>query len=152
MRALICCLLLCLCWVLPAGADEPGTNPSTRPAVRFVPIDVYLDVSETPLAAYQIELIAEADDTALVGVEGGEHPAFVQPPYYDPEALYGHRIILAAFSTEQELPTGLVRVARLHVRTTASDQPQFKTHLQTAANRDGAPIAAAVVIREGDTP
>ena len=46
--------------------------------------------------------------------EGGEPEAWREPPHYDPEALRGGRIILAAFTTS-EAPAGRVRVARLHV-------------------------------------
>jgi len=42
----------------------------------------------------------------IVGIEGGEHPAFREPPMYDPKAMQHERVIIAAFNTapSDELP------------------------------------------------
>jgi hypothetical protein len=79
------------------------------------------------LAAWQVEYVGTVTDAdgrsagtiELVGVEGGEKgSAFEKPGYYDPAALAKSRVIVAGFSTNaaDTLPTGKVRVARLHVR------------------------------------
>src|SRR5436190_7063613 len=78
-------------------------------------IDITLDTRGEYLAAWQIELVDTHDVARIVGVEGGDHPAFAAPPYYDARALQHGRIVLAAFQTQGELPTGRVRVARVHV-------------------------------------
>ena len=100
---------------------------------RFQAIEIFVDSGEAPLAAWQIELTI--DDATIVGVEGGEPDAWRDPPHYDPEALTGGRIILAAFTTD-EAPAGRVRVARLHVEASGD-----------AAER--AVIAAVVAATEG---
>ena len=75
----------------------------------FTAVDVYVE-SPRPLAAWQLEI---RTDAAIVGVEGGEK-AYAEPPFYDPKALQGGRIVLAAFTTGAA-PRGRVRVARLHL-------------------------------------
>ena len=67
-----------------------------REGVRFRPLHVELEVGARPLAAYQVELVAAEGDAEIVGVEGGHSAGFDQPPYYDPEALAGGRIVLGA--------------------------------------------------------
>src|SRR5438552_2611435 len=67
---------------------------------RFGAMDIFIDSGSTPLAAYQIEIAATNGLAKIVGIEGGEHPAFQQPPFYDPKAMQHDRVILAGFSTE----------------------------------------------------
>ena len=81
--------------------------------VRFVAIDVFIDTNGQPLAAYQLELTA-TKGALIVGVEGGASAAFKHAPYYDPAALKGGRIIIAAFTTDENPPKGRVRIARVH--------------------------------------
>jgi hypothetical protein len=80
---------------------------------RFVAVDVYADSQGKGLAAWQIELECREGQAKIVGVEGGD-----QPPYYDPAALQGGRIILASFTTEPRPPAGRVLVARVHLQET----------------------------------
>lgn len=80
---------------------------------RFVAVDVYVEAGDRKLAAWQVE-IGTDDRAAIVGVEGGEPAAYREPPTYDPAALQGGKIVLAAF-TKGDAPTGRVRVARLHL-------------------------------------
>ena len=47
-------------------------------------------------------------------IEGGAEP-FSEPPYYDPEALQGGRVILAAFTMASGLGAGQQHVATIHV-------------------------------------
>ena len=89
----------------PRKIDAPGN--------RFVAVDVYVEAGERKLAAWQVE-IGTGDRAAVVGVEGGEPAAYREPPSYDPKALEGGKIVLAAFTTG-DAPSGRVRVARLHL-------------------------------------
>ena len=149
-----------------AATSPPGPlskNGEGEEAVRFEAVDVFIDSKDRPLAAWQIELTAKPDrtdtgradtgvrpynDVKIVGVEGGEHAAFKEPPYYDPAALNRNRVILAAFSTGQTLPTGRTRVARVHVQ--ASGTPHYEVKLIVAASADGKEIQATVAAGQGD--
>lgn len=133
---LLCALCVLLVSALPCKADEPN--------VRFAAIDILIDPQGEPLAAYQFELIAPSDTVTLVGVEGGEHPAFAKAPYYDPRALQHHRILIAGLSTDTSLPNGKTRVARVHVQIRGNLQPDYTVKLIVAGNREAKAIANAV--------
>lgn len=127
----------------PTAWGQSGTGAeATRDQVRFVAVDVYLDSGDVPLAAYQFELTARGGDVKIVGVEGGEHAAFAGPPYYDPKALTQDRIIIAAFSTAENLPSGKTRVARVHLRISGEPPPVFDVQLIVAADGEGQSIEA----------
>jgi hypothetical protein len=79
----------------------------------------------------------------LAGVEGGEHAAFRDPPYYDPAALSRNRIILAAFNTGSDLPTTSFRAARLHVQIAGDADADFEVKLTVAFAADGSAVPAA---------
>jgi hypothetical protein len=125
--------------------------PSARP--RFLTAEVVLDSGAQPLAAYQVEVTVTNTAARIVGIEGGSHPAFRTPPYYDPKALQGERIILAAFSTAAEgsLPKGRTRVATLHLRVAGDVGPQFRLQLAVAAGPDGKPLVCKPEIVERST-
>src|SRR5512140_2968924 len=92
---------------LAAGllAQQPATEEGRS---RFGAVDIYVDSGSTPLAAYQLEFTATNGVAKIVGIEGGEHTAFRQPPFYDPKAIQHERVILAGFSTADAagLPIG----------------------------------------------
>ncbi|HKA89666.1 MAG TPA: hypothetical protein VKE22_18505 [Haliangiales bacterium] len=111
--------------------------PPAGPRFRTIPVTVE---SATPLAAYQVEITTAG---RIVGVEGGDAP-FDAPPYYDPAALAGGRIILAAFSTESALPAGRHRVAVLHVRE--EGEPRTEIRLTAAADPGGARVEAQAFV------
>jgi len=117
--------------------------------VRFAPVHIYLDSGDRPLAAYQFELKATKGSIKIVGVEGGEHAAFKEAPYYDPAALMQDRIIIAAFNTGQDLPTGRTRIATIHLQITGDTQPQYKLEPIVAADADGQEIAAELTLERG---
>lgn len=129
-------------------------------AVWFTWVDVYVDSGDEPLGAYQFELNGEGGQFEIVGVEGGEHAAFAEPPFYDSAALYAQtvaryaedmpRIIIAAYSLDKDLPVGLTRVARVHVMVTG-DAPTFGVNLVVAGSADGEPISAEAAAVEGET-
>jgi hypothetical protein len=144
---MLAALLLCALCVAVLRAQEPQpAEPEGRPAVRFEAVDVYVDSGKSPLAAYQFELAAEVGDMKIVGIEGGEHAAFKEPPYYDPAALMKHRVIIAAFNTGADLPSGKTRVARVHVQVTGDAEPEYVVKLHVAASADGKEIKATTTI------
>jgi hypothetical protein len=127
-------------------------SPTTMAEVqtRFATVNLFVDPRGRALAAYQLEFVADPQRVTLVGIEGGEHPAFAQPPYYDAKALSGNRVILAALSTASDLPLARTRVATLHLRVTGgSDEPTYQARLEVAGDREGRPIAADVAVDQG---
>ena len=143
-------LLLSLGAALSAqdATDAPTTGATAAP-VRFAAVDVFLDSGAGPLAAYQFELKATEGDVALVGIEGGEHRAFASPPYYDPAALNGKRIVVGAFDTGTDLPRGRTRVARLMVQVRGDVSPKYEATVRVAASPDARPIPATISVSEG---
>lgn len=129
-----------------AGA---GRQPDERPAVelRFGTADVYLNAGAREFAAYQVELRG-AESVKLIGIEGGEG-AFGEPPLYDPEALQGGRVILAAFLAEGGGAGGRVRVATLHYTWDAARDaaPQWRATPRAAAEADGTRFEGAFEVR-----
>ena len=118
--------------------------PVQQAAPRFVAMDIYADTGGKPLAAWQIELNCDPSQATIVGVEG----AGDKPPYYDPAALQGGRIILAAFSTDAALPSGRVLVARVHLQETGS--PVYTPTLMTAAAPGGEKLDPRIeIVRAG---
>lgn len=120
------------------------------PKMRFAPVHIYLDSGNKPLAAYQFELKATTGQIRIVGVEGGEHPAFQESPYYDPAALMNERIIIAAFNTGDDLPTGRTRIATIHLQVLGDAEPQYELDLAVAADADGRELAAELALEKGD--
>ena len=151
-------------WILPAvflalllrthhpgfGAERDDPDPKrANTKSRFTHVDLYIDPKGQPLAAWQIEFAAETGDISLVGVEAGEHAAFAsKPPYYDPAALAGKRIILADFTLDAAIPHQKTRVARLMLEIKGDAKPQFAYKLITAANSVGKKIPAELSIVE----
>jgi len=137
--------------VLSQDADRPatvtqidGAGDQGREDVRFEAIDVFVDSGAVPLAAFQFEMQSRRPGVEIVGIEGGEHAAFAEPPYYDPRAMNNNRVILAAFSTADELPSGRSRVARVHVQFQGPEPHKFETRLDVSATTDGKPIPATI--------
>ncbi|HOW70011.1 MAG TPA: hypothetical protein PKY77_05360 [Phycisphaerae bacterium] len=120
----------------------------TQPVFRFEAVDVYIDSRGQRLAAYQVELMAESGVVKIVGIEGGEHAAFSEPPYYDPAALMNHRVILAAFSTGKDLPSGRTRMATIHVQVSGGGRPRYEVRLQTAGDPEGKSLSPLVGVEE----
>jgi hypothetical protein len=102
----ILCVFALLLSSFSVAATDPHDSvpPTTTSAPHFSWVDVYIDPSAQPLAAYQLELTASGAGVTLVGVEGGEHPAYAEPPYYDPKANLQNRIVIAAFNTATIFP------------------------------------------------
>ncbi len=122
-------------------AQQPAAEEGR---IRFRAIDIYVDSGSTPLAAYQIEFAITNGVAKIVGIEGGETPAFTKPPTYDPQAIQKERVIIANFSTASasDLPIGKTRVATLHLQVTG-DQPVLgRIKLKTAGDSQGKKISA----------
>ena len=116
--------------------------------MRFASVDIYL-TSAAPVAAWQFELNDRNGAMKIVGVENGESPAFERAPYYDREAVQlgtADRIIVADFSLDdkEQLPTGRLRIATLHLALSATQEPEFDLQLVTAATHDGQVIGASI--------
>jgi hypothetical protein len=139
---------------VPHGRDARATGEQQAAALssQFAFVDAYIDSKDQPLAAYQFELSALGPGATLVGVEGGDAPAFADPPYYDPKANVQNRIIIAAFSTGPNLPRGRVRVARVMVRLTGANAAKWSAKLDVAASADAKPISAEIQVSQGETP
>ncbi|MDB5321572.1 MAG: hypothetical protein JWN40_3203 [Phycisphaerales bacterium] len=140
-RLLVLLPLLCL-------AAAPGEAPPLQ-ASRFTYVDVMIDPKGQPLAAWQFEFAAEVGTISLVGVEAGDAPAYgKRPPYYDPAALAGHRIIVGDYSLDPNLPKIRTRVARLMLEVRGDAKPQYVTKLMAAANADGKTIPVELSLVE----
>ena len=138
----------------PSQSPLPGRSPSP-----FGFVDVYLDTDESRLAAWQIDFAAVNDNVRIVGIEGGADAAFAEPPYYDPAAIQGERVIIAALSTlaPDLLPAGRTRVATIHYeRLGESDArgpaPRFTATLTAAANAAGAKIRPDLTLEMDPRP
>jgi hypothetical protein len=150
VRALLAIILTFL-----AATPAPGQQPARGNAqVRFQAVDVYVDSGATPLAAYQIDLCFTNGAAKIVGIEGGEHTAFRNPPFYDSKAIQHERVIIAAFSTAPaaQLPSGRTRVATIHLEIRAVAPLQFRLKLEAAADAQGNKIPATAALQEKSNP
>lgn len=122
-----------------------------EPRFRFDTVEIVLDTKDLPLAAYQLELRAVSGEAKIVGIEGGEHPEFAEPPYYDPEAMQNERVIIGAFSTADAaaLPSGKIRVATIHLQIAGDAPLEFEAQLHVAADSTGRAIEAEVQYNMG---
>lgn len=135
-----------------AGPSQPPAEAAGPSPFRS--LDIFLDTGTDSLAAYQFEFHAEGD-VQLVGIEGGEHAAFREPPRYDPRALTlpQPRAIVAAFNTGDDLPTGKTRIARLMIRVGPGAEPKYHLTLNVAASSEAKRIDdASITFSEGATP
>jgi len=144
-------ILAGICLIVPVLAQQSEQEYSTgRPGVRFAPLHIYLDSGNSSLAAYQFEMKAAAGQIKIVGVEGGQHKAFKEAPYYDPAALAKDRIIIAAFSTGGDLPKGRTRIATIHLQIIGDAEPQYELKLIVAADADAKEIPAEITFEKGE--
>ena len=126
-----------------AAALHAGQPAGEEGHSRFRAVDIYLDSKGAPLAAYQLEFAVTNAAANIVGIEGGEHPAFHEAPFYDARAIQHERVIIAAFSTEsaEKLPTGKTRIATIHLQIIGGGEPEFVLKLQAAADSQGIKIS-----------
>lgn len=151
MKRVVAMLLFGLALLLVGGASDEPTDSSATQTIqslpRFVAVNVYVDPKGKALAAYQFELTCRGGGAKLVGVEGGEHAAFAEPPYYDPKANVQNRIIIAAFNAGENLPRRRTRVATVMVEVTGL--VRWSAALDVAAASDAQHIDASISVSEG---
>lgn len=117
------------------GLARTGAGPET-----FGALEVWIDTGSERLGAWQLELTSPADGLRYSAVEGGEPGAFGEAPAYDPAALRGGRLILAAYAGPEEAgepPAGRVRVARLHYLVADADAIEFAVSGVVTADTSG---------------
>ena len=151
MKKLTVIILLSISIIVPVLAQQADPDyPANQVKVRFAPLHIYLDSGNKPLAAYQFELKEAAGQIKIVGVEGGQHKAFEEAPYYDPAALANDRIIVAAFDTGSELPKGRTRIATIHLQIIGDAEPDYELKLTVAADADANEIPAKISFEKGE--
>lgn len=129
-----------------ARGDSSNPNAVSADVVYFVPVAIFIDSGDMSLGVYQVEIKAIAGNIKIVGVEGGEHKAFKEPPYYDTAALMQDRIILAKFCTDNDLPTGKTKVATLHMQVTGNVLPEYEVIVTVVGDSEGKAINATVTV------
>ncbi len=152
MKEITAIILMSISIIVPVLAQQSEQDITTvQPKVRFVPLHIFLDSGSQPLAAFQFELKAAAGQIKIVGVEGGQHAAFKEAPYYDKAALYkSNRIIIAAFNTGRELPKGRTRIATIHLQIIGDAEPDYELKLTVAADANAKEIPAEISFEKGE--
>ncbi len=151
MKKIMAIILTSIFLIVPVLARQSEQDiPTVQPKVRFAPLHIYLDSGNQPLAAFQFKLKAAAGQIKIVGVEGGQHKAFKEAPYYDPAALANDRIIIAAFNTGRELPKGRTRIATIHLQIIGDAEPDYELKLTVAADADAKEIPAKISFEKGE--
>ena len=145
-------ILISILLIVPVLAQQSEQyETATRQKVRFAPLHIYLDSGNQALAAYQFELKTTAGQIEIVGVENGEHPAFDEPPYYDPAARAQDRIIIAAFSTDRDLPKGRTRITTIQLQIVGDAEPEYELELTVAGDANGNEIPAKITYEKGES-
>jgi hypothetical protein len=126
------------------------TTTAQPEASYFTTVDLFV-VSDTPVAAWQVELTERRGAMQIVGIERGDDSTFRDPPYYDRVAMMRSstdRIVLASFSLSDaaQLQSGRVRIARVHVRMMGATAADYEARLVAAGSADGRPIDAQLNI------
>jgi len=151
MKKIMAIILTSIFLIVPVLARQSEQDLTAQPKVRFAPLHIYLDSGNQPLAAFQFELKAAAGQIKIVGVEGGQHKAFKEAPYYDPAALYkSNRIIIAAFNTGRDLPKGRTRIATIHLQIIGEAEPDYELKLTVAADADAKEVPAKITFEKGE--
>ena len=150
MKKIMAIILTSIFLIVPVLARQSEQDMTAQPKVRFAPLHIYLDSGNQPLAAFQFKLKAAAGQIKIVGVEGGQHKAFKEAPYYDPAALANDRIIIAAFNTSRELPKGRTRIATIHLQIIGDAEPDYELKLTVAADADAKEIPAKISFEKGE--
>ncbi len=133
-------LLIILNACILANMTCPGEVYSSEKDahVTFRTANIFIDSGREALAAYQVEITYDKEHVKIVGLEGGETGAFSEPPYYDAAGMEGGRIVVAAFtSDDNKNPKGNTRVARVHLQFLGIPSVEFEIKLVTAAKTGG---------------
>lgn len=151
MKKIMAIILTSIFLIVPVLARQSEQDLTVQPKVRFAPLHIFLDSGNQPLAAFQFEFKATTGQIKIVGVEGGQHKAFKEAPYYDPAALYkSNRIIIAAFNTGRDLPKGRIRIATIHLQIIGEAEPDYELKLTVAADADAKEIPAKISFEKGE--
>ena len=134
-------LALAILFALLCG-NSFAQSSDTNATIRFDAVDVFVDSQDKAVAAYQLEFAVTNGVAKIVGIEGGEHPAFREAPLYDPKAMQHERVVIAAFSTDKQLPSGKTRMATIHLQVSGDTTPQLDLRLQVIADANGKKIFA----------
>jgi hypothetical protein len=131
-------MMVCAAAVLSSSGQPQGAS--------FTTVDLFV-VSDTPVAAWQVELTERRGAMQIVGIERGDDSTFRDPPFYDRVAVERgttERVVLASFSLSDaaQLPRGRVRIARVHVRAAGGAVPDYEARLVAAGTADGRPLDA----------
>ena len=121
-----------------------------EPTASFRAVDIFVEPGNQPLAAYQLTFRSTNGSIKIVGIEGGEHSAFAEPPYYDPQAMQKDHVIIAAFNTASadQLPSGRTRIATIHIQMQSGQAPAYIAQVSAAAGTDGKQISVKVNLVE----
>ncbi len=125
----------------PADTKESTVEEPQGP-LRFVTYELFVNPMDSPLAAWQVRFEDPTGAAKLVGVEGGDDASFRDAPFYDPKALQGGAVVLAAFDPEGAGPSTETLVARVHLVITGDQDPEFILTAEVVASPDG-PIQGA---------
>jgi hypothetical protein len=122
-------------------------------SAEFAVYDLYIDSGENALAAYQVKIQDKNAAIKVISVEGGTHPAFREPPFFDPKAIQKNVIKLAAFRLEptEKLPQGKTHVASLHVALETGAQPNLVVVVEAAAGPSGRKLRVEASISKNET-
>jgi hypothetical protein len=139
-----------LSWLPLALVLYLASSVGAAPPKTFGTVVVTLDPMGEELAGWQLRADFGKGYAAIVGIEGGEHPAWAEPAHYDPRALNGGEIVLAALAADTELPTGPTVVAVIHVEHYVSGLPPLEISEVVAVGSDGNEIPVTVTQENGD--
>jgi len=121
-----------------------GTQPKQKiEGASFRVIDIFLDPKGKSLGAYQLHWKITTPNARIVGIEGGDHPAFRNPPQYDPRVIQGERVVVAAFNAaaEKSLPKTKIRIGSIHIEATPAATCRFEIENLEAADAQGSRIS-----------
>jgi hypothetical protein len=139
-----------LSWLSLAVILLVASSAAAEGEREFSTLQVQIDTSAAELSAWQLRAEFVDPETRIVGIEGGSDAAFAEAPHYDPRALNGGEIILAALSTHQILPAGRITVAVLHVEHASENPPRLKVIDLIAVGPDGNETPATVLQENGE--
>ena len=121
-----------------APADQTtAADQAVEQTRQFSTLALEIDSSDAELTGWQLRATFADPDTRIVGIEGGTAWAYRDAPHYDPRALKGGEIILAALASSGA-PRPPARVAPTdpaQPMTTARTMSVAVLHIEHATGR-----------------
>jgi len=165
MRLSLCFpLALVLFCSSAALADQAApVDEAVEQARQFSTLALEIDSSDAELAGWQLRATFADPDTRIVGIEGGTAAAYRDAPHYDPRALKGGEIILAALGaprpparvpTDPAQPMTAARtmsVAVLHIEHATGRTPRLQVIELIAVGSDVEAMPAVLQQENGET-